>query len=247
MKVYHIVYEPAYKSADIHFWTACNLNCLACYTRFETLDFGLYDDPITRIADKAPEVPPRHFLSCEEVAAKLRGLSLERAIFIGTEPSLDPEMPRLAGILHREFGCYNILLTNGAHLADITDIDEVIFSIKATSPALHRTYTGCDNRRILDNFAALSRMGVRMQVETVLIPGLIDAAEIEGVAEFVAGIDPAITLRIDAYFPVPGCPWRAASRADVEEAAELARRHLQKVSILTLDMKRTGDKPIRLV
>ncbi|MCL2149664.1 MAG: radical SAM protein [Dehalococcoidia bacterium] len=247
MKVYHIVYEPAYRSADIHFWTACNLKCRACYTRFETLDFGLYDDPIARIADKTPDEPPQRFLSCEEVESKLKDLPLERAIFIGTEPALDPEMPCLANILHREFGCYNILLTNGRHLAELTDIDEIIFSIKAVSPVLHRIYTGRDNRRILDNFALLARKGVRMQAETVLIPGLIEAAEVERVAEFVAGVDPSITLRIDAYFPVPGCPWRAASRAEVEEAAELARRHVQKVSILTLDMKRTGEKPLRLV
>lgn len=247
MKVYHIVYEPAYRSANIHFWTACNLKCRACYTRFETLDFGLYDDPIARIAEKAPDQPPQRFLSGDEVIAKLKGLPLERAIFIGTEPALDPGMPGLAQALHKEFGCYNILLTNGWHLADIADIDEVIFSIKAISPACHRAYTGCDNRRILDNFALLARKGTRMQVETVLIPELIDATEVEHVAEFVAGIDLDMTLRIDAYFPVPGCPWRAASRVEVEEAAELARRHVQKVSILTLDMKRTGEKPVRLV
>lgn len=247
MQVYHIVYEEAYRSADIHFWTECNLKCRACYTRFETLDFGLYDDPIARIADKAPETPPQHFLSCSEVVAKLEGLPLERAIFIGTEPALDPEMPNLAMALHREFGCYNIMLTNGAHLADLTDIDEVIFSIKAISPGCHQAYTGRDNARILDNFTQLARRKIKMQAETVLIPGIIEANEVERVAMFVAGVDPAITLRIDAYFPVPGCPWRAASREEVEEAAELARRHVQKVSVLTLDMKRSGDKPVRLV
>jgi len=211
------------------------------------LDFGLYDDPIARIADKAPADPPQNFLSCSEVMSKLQGLPLERAIFIGTEPALDPEMPLLAAALHREYGCYNILLTNGMHRADLTDIDEVIFSIKAVSPGCHRDYTGRDNHLILDNFTRLARQGVKMQAETVLIPGIIETAEVERVAQFVAGVDPAITLRIDAYFPVPGCPWRAASRAEVEEAAELARRHVQKVSILTLDMKRTGEKPLRLI
>jgi len=247
MRVYHIVYEPEYRSADIHFWTTCNLKCRACYTRYETLDFGLYDDPIAHIADKAPEDPPLIFLSCEEVIAKIKGLPLERAIFIGTEPALDPEMPLLSRELHKEFGCYNILLTNGLHLAELADIDEVIFSIKAISPEIHEVYTKKDNRRILENFALLARNGIKMQAETVLIPELIDASEIERVAEFVAGVNPTIPLRIDAYFPVPGCPWRAATRAEVEEAAELALRHVQKVSVLTLDMKRTGEKPVRLV
>ena len=80
----------------------------------------------------------------------------------------------------------------------------------------------------------------------MLIPGLIEASEIGKVAEFIAGISLDITLRIDAFFPVPGCPWRAATREEVEEAARLAGRYLKKVSILTLDMKRTGGKPVRI-
>ena len=246
MKVYHIVYEPEYKSANIHFFTACNLRCRGCYTRFETIDFGLHDDPIAYIANKAEEAPPSLFLSREEVMEKLQGLPLERVIFIGTEPALDPEMPELARALHSEFGCYTIMLTNGLFLPDLGDIDEVIFSIKALTPEVHRAYTGVDNSGILDNFALLAKSDIRMQAETVLIPGLIDALEIERVAGFVAGVDPEIILRIDAYFPVPNCPWRAATREEVEEAALRAGCHLKKVSILTLDMKRTGEKPKRL-
>jgi pyruvate-formate lyase-activating enzyme len=231
---------------DIHFWTECNLKCRACYTRFEALDFGLFDDPIASIAGKTPAESPREFLSLDGVMEKLRGLAIDRAIFIGTEPALDPEMPALAAALHKELRSYNILLTNGLKLADMIHVDEVIFSLKAVTPAVHRAYTGRDNRRILENFAALSLSGIKMQAETVLIPGMVEAGEIEKVAGFVAGINPELTLRIDAYFPVPGCPWRAATREEVEDAAKAAGKHLKKVSILTLDMKRTGDKPVRI-
>jgi pyruvate formate lyase activating enzyme len=246
MKVYHLVYEPSYKSADIHFWTECNLQCRACYTRFETLDFGLFDDPITHIAGKLAAEPPAKFLTVPEVMGKLQGLSIERAIFIGTEPALDPEMPTLAAALHREFSSFNIMLTNGLKIADMNDIDEVIFSIKAISPGLHRAYTGRGNHHILKNFVKLYESGKKMQAETVLVPGLIEAGEIEKVAEFIGRVTRDLTLRIDAYFPVPGCPWRAATRQEVEAAAKLAERYVNKVSILTLDMKRTGDKPVRI-
>jgi pyruvate formate lyase activating enzyme len=247
VKVYHLVYEPTCKSVDIHFWTQCNLKCRACYTHFETLDFGLYDDPIARISDSAPQAPPRQFLSLAEVMHTLKNFSIERAIFIGTEPALDPEMPALAASLHREFSSYNILLTNGLKLSPMKDVDEVIFSIKAISPALHVAYTGQGNCRILKNFAALYEGGIKMQAETVLVPGLIDAGEVSKVAEFISGVNPDIPLRIDAYFPVPGCPWQAATREEVEKAAALSSRYLKKISILTLDMKRTGEKPIRVV
>jgi len=246
MKVYHVVYEPTSRSVDLHFWTQCTLACRACYTQYETLDFGLFDDPIAHIACKDPASAPTRFLSLEEVIAVLRGREVGAAIFLGTEAALDPEMPALAKALHGEFHSYNILLTNGLKLADMRDIDEVIFSLKAVTPARHRTYTGKGNAAILKNFEALARSGRKMQSETVLIPGLIEADEVERVAGFIAGIDRRITLRIDAYFPVGDTPWRAATAAEVEKAACLARRHLDNVTCLTLDMKRTGDKPLRL-
>ena len=80
----------------------------------------------------------------------------------------------------------------------------------------------------------------------MLIPDYVDAAEVERIAGFVAGVDPKITLRVDAYFPVPNCPWRAATKEEVEEVAELARKHVKNVNCLTLDMKRIGEKAKQL-
>jgi pyruvate formate lyase activating enzyme len=246
MKVYHVVYEPSFKSADIHFWTKCTLACRSCYTRYETLDFGLFDDPIASIECKPAQKPPANFLNLNEVLDLLKGREVDRVIFMGTEAALDPEMPKLAKALHDEFHSYNVMLTNGLKLADMSDIDEVIFSIKAVSPDMHRAYTGKDNAAILDNLRKLAGSGKTMQAETVLIPGLIEATEIEQIAKFISGIDRNITLRIDAYFPAGDNPWRAATAAEVEAAAVLARKHLNRISCLTLDMKRTGDKPLRL-
>lgn len=245
MKVYHIAYEPSCRSVDIHFWTKCNLGCHACYTYYEKLDFGLFDDPIAMVATKPLENPPTHFLSLPEVMTLLKGQDIDRVIFMGTEPALDPELPALAEAFHKEFHCYNVILTNGLKLPDLKHIDEVIFSIKAYSDDRHRDYTGRSNKKILKNFATLYSSGKTLQAETVLIPDYIDANEVERVAKFIASVDRTIPLRIDAYFPVANSRWRAATAEEVEEAAELARRHLNKVSCLTLELKRIGDKPVR--
>jgi pyruvate formate lyase activating enzyme len=246
MKVYHITCEPSFNSVDIHFWTECNLGCHACYTKYENLDFGLFDDPIARVAANSRKSPPADFLSLKEVMNLLKGMDIKRVIFMGTEPALDPELPLLADKLHREFGCYNIILTNGLKLIDLEHIDEVVFSVKAYSDRLHRYYTGKSNKRILSNFITIYKSGKNLQAETVLIPEYIDASEIELISIFIAGVDKDIPLRIDAYFPVGDNPWRAATTGEVELAADLARRHLNKVSCLTLDMKRIGDKPVRI-
>ena len=247
MKVYHIAYEPSFKSVDIHFWTRCNLRCQACYTNYEKLDFGLLDDPISMILSKPPEKPPTRFLSLEEVSAYLEELDISRAIFMGTEPALDPGLPALAEALHSKFQCHNTMLTNGLKVTSLNNIDEVIFSIKAYSDNLHRDYTGVSNKKILQNFVTIHSLGKKLQAETVLIPDYIDDSEVERVAEFVAGIDKDIPLRIDAYFPVGNNPWRAATKEEVEQAAGRARKHLDKVSCLTLDMKRVGEKAVRIL
>jgi pyruvate-formate lyase-activating enzyme len=246
MKIYHIIYEPAFKSVDIHFWTRCNLACRACYINYEKLDFGLFDDPISMIAKKSVEGPPTSFLSLEKVIKLLEGKEIGYVIFMGTEPVLDPELPLLAKELHRRFNCRTAILTNGFKSSSLEYIDEVIFSLKAYTDNLHRDYTGKSNKRILENFSSVYGSGKKMQAETVCIPGYIDTAEIGNIARFISGVDTGIPLRIDAYFPVGDNPWRAATTRDVESAARAARKYLEHVSCLTLDMKRIGDKPIRL-
>ena len=58
MKIHHVVYAPSFKSVDIHFWTKCTLGCRACYTRFETLDFGPFDDPRPGRGERIPPDSP---------------------------------------------------------------------------------------------------------------------------------------------------------------------------------------------
>ena len=162
MKVYHVVYEPAAKSVDIHFWSKCTLACRACYLRYETLDFGLFDDPIARVARKNPEKPPTKFLNLDEVLALFEGREVRSAIFLVTEAALDAAMPALAKALHNRLHSYNVLLTNGLKLADMAHVDEIIFSIKAITPQIHKAYTGKDNREILNNFESLANSGPKL-------------------------------------------------------------------------------------
>ena len=245
--IYHMAYEPSYGSLDIHFWTRCNLKCHACYARYELDDFSLLDDPTGQMINKTEVKPPDKFLSLEEVKEHLKGLDIKYVILVGTEPSIDPALPEVTRMLKEDFGAYNMLLTNGVKLTDMTNIDEVMLSIKALDDDIHKDYTGRSNKKVLENLKKIYDMGKKLQVETVLIPGYIDACEVERVARHIACIDPEIPYRIDAYFKVPNCPWPSATSEEVERAAELAGKHLKNVTCLTLDMKRIGDKAVRIL
>jgi len=245
MNIFHITYEPTYKTLDLHFWK-CNLNCRGCYKNYEIYDLGLVDNAVEKMVTKPLAKVPERYLSYNEVIKLTEGLEIKYAIFMGNEAAIDPELPRLASALHNRNSSYNILLTNGLKLTDMTDIDEVIFSLKAFSDDIHREYTGKGNEKILKNFKKIYDGGKKLQAETVLIPEYIDAKEVEELSRFVADIDKELTFRVIGYFPVPGCPWRAATGEDVEKAAEIARKHLSNVTCMTSEMKGDNWKPKRI-
>ena len=220
MKIYHIAYEPTYKSIDFHIYKPCNLSCRGCYVNFETSDFGLMDDPVEEMKTKERATVPSKFLSYDEVIDRIKDLEIKYAVFMGTEAVLDPELPRLCKYLKEEKGAYVLILTNAMALAsDMTHMDEFIVSIKAINPEIHNYYTGRNNDQIKENFKKIHALGKKMQAECVLIPGLVGKDEVANIAKFVGSVDENIMLRIDAYFPVPGCPWEPASNEEVEEAA----------------------------
>jgi len=246
MRVYHLAYDATSASLDVHFWTECSLHCLACYVAYNPLDFGLFDDPVAELGNKKLPGPGLDYLDIKQVMNLINGLTIKSAVFVGTEPSLDPELPELARLLHKHYGSYNIMLTNAYQITDMSHIDELIVSIKAIDNRKHLKYTGVGNAAILNNFEYIYSTGKRLQAETVYIPGFIEADEIERIASFIAEVDPAIPLRVDAFFKVPGVRWRSAAADEVGAAAEIARRYLKKVNCLTLDMKRIGEKVTRL-
>lgn len=233
MNVYHITYGPGMKTAQLHFW-GCNLNCRACLLKREIYDCHLTEtkDRIRQQQSKVGQTPDK-FLDMEEVIQILSKLEVSKVIFMGAEPALDPRLPQLTEALHREFSSYNVLLTNGFHIPDLSNIDEVVFSIKALTDNIHRDYTGASNKKALKNFATLYKTGIRLRTESIFIPEYIDGLETERIAEFIAGVDKSIPHRIDAYIPTGDNPWRRPAPGEIENAASLARKHLQDVSYLT--------------
>jgi len=233
MNVYHITYGPETKIVQLHFW-GCNLDCRACLLKRE-----IYDCHLTETKDRIFQGKNRNnqkpdtFLDIEEILRLLKKLDVSEIIFMGAEPALDPGLPQLSEELHREFSSYNVLLTNGFQIPDLSHIDEVVFSIKACTDSLHRDFTGKSNKKALENFVTLYEYGVKIRTESIFIPEYIDNPEIEKIAGFVAGADRNIPYRIDAYIPIGDNPWRRPIPEEIESAASQAQKHLANVSFLT--------------
>ena len=74
--------------------------------------------------------------------------------------------------------------------AAIEIVDLVLLDIKLFDPALHKKYTGKDNARILENYAALKESGTPYVIRTPLIPDVTDTKENLAAIRSLIGEDP---------------------------------------------------------
>jgi len=173
--------------------------------------------------------PPGQFLDFEEVFQVLDELNIESVLLEGQEPSIDPQYPQLTEELHRRYSSNNVLLTNCYELPCLKDTDKVECGIKAITDSLHRDYTGKSNEKILRNFMKLYQEGIKLMVESVVIPGYIDIGETERIAKFIASVDKDIPYVLLPYFKAGNNPWRRPTPEEMEAAADLARKYLRNV------------------
>jgi pyruvate formate lyase activating enzyme len=211
MSYYKVTYNAHFKRANLHGW-GCNFNCRGCSYRVKTPYHG---------------EPP---LSVEKVKEVLRGLDIERVHFLGGEPTINPDLPEVAGFVHDELGLYTkIGHSNGSRFPP-EGVDATSVSIKAYTDSLHRDYTGVSNVDVLKNFEEAYGRGIAVDASSVFIPGYVDCDEIEKIASFITRIDAEIPYHIIGYIPQPDAPWRQPTRQEVEKAAAIARKHLSKVT-----------------
>ncbi len=113
------------------------------------------------------------------------------------------------------------------------------FDLKAFSKEVHLALTGYDNEIILENFAEVAKyFNQRKDVplltaSTLLVPGYIDEREVEGIAKFIANLNPEIPYRLLAFYPhfyMRDLP--KTSREFALKALEIAKKvGLKKVSL----------------
>jgi pyruvate formate lyase activating enzyme len=230
--VYHVSWAREYGIASLYFW-GCNLHCRICLLQKEVLDCHLPETRY-RIYDPAYKNPkPERFLTLSELFEKLNPLEIQRVFLMGAEPVCDRSLPVILDYLRQTKACTISLLTNGKRKLPVDKVDEVIFSIKAVTRSLHRDYTGFDNRGILRNFRELAELPKpRLFAETVFIPGYVDGEEVMRIAAFIASVNRDIPLRIDAYLPMPGQPWRAPTVEEIEALREKVLPILPNTSCL---------------
>ena len=212
------MYSSRFKRAAVYGDGRCNFCCQGC-------SYNL------NLPTKASRPA---LLTVERVKEVLTGLDMERVHFLGGEPTLNPDLAEVARFAHEELSLFTKIGHSNGSIMPPEHIDAISVSIKALDDARHRAYTGVSNAPVLANFEAMYRRGIRVDASSVFIPGLVGLEEIERIARFIASLDPEIPYHIIGYVPIPDAPWRAPTKEEVEEAAEVAKRYLAHVTFSAL-------------
>ncbi len=228
--VYHISYHESLRSAVL-FFKGCTFKCKGCLRKAIKFDCHL---------DHEIKLDKLRFLKIDEVVDVLSQVDLKTIVFEGEEPTFDRNLEKLCRAIDDKIGADKILITN-CHIMPPQCFEFIEVSIKAVTDEIHRYYTGRSNREVLKNFVECYNRNDNLMVETVYIPNLVDAKEIEKISKFVASVDPEIPLRIDAYWPVvKGLRWRKPEQEEIVKAVEVAKRYLRNVKYLTGDFETLG-------
>ncbi|MBO3797253.1 MAG: radical SAM protein [Thermoproteota archaeon] len=120
----------------------------------------------------------------------------------------------------------------------------VKFDLKVWDENLSKVLCGVSNRASLDNFKEIGERFFEQRPEvpvltasTLLVPGYVDAAEVENIARFIAEVNPRIPYTLLAFYPqyiMDDLP--TTSRRQARECYEAARKHLEKVRIGNLHL-----------
>ena len=175
-------------------------------------------------------VPPEELV---QMAGSERSFAIA---YTYSEPLIHAEYLLDVARLAHGAGLKNVLVSNGyinPSPADelLTVMDAANVDLKAWDPEFYRTETGGDLEEV-KRFISQAAGRIHLEVTTLIIPTKNDHPEqIEGIARFLAALDPGIPLHLSAYHPdfnydVPETPPRV-----VQELAEEARRHLRFVYV----------------
>jgi len=89
----------------------------------------------------------------------------------------------------------------------------VMFDVKHTDSALHKRYTGVDNRPILENLESLCSSGVEFIVRIPLIPGVNDTEDnMRAILNIVKGAAKLVRVEILRYHKMAGAKYSMIGR-----------------------------------
>ncbi len=225
--------EYGYKNLAV-FYGACSFDCLFCqnwHCRERTAQLAplMSAEELARCADEKtscicyfggdPSPQIAHAIRTSEIAREKAGERILRICFEtnGNESML--LLKKAAQLSLESGGCIKV-------------------DLKAFDENLNLALCGVSNKAVRENFKWLASYCKQRKeppfliASTLLVPGYVDADEVEKIAQFIAGLDDSIPYSLLAFYPqfeMRDLP--ATSRRQAEECLAVARKHLRSVRL----------------
>jgi pyruvate formate lyase activating enzyme len=198
--------DPIEKKPFFHFFpgtssfsiatAGCNFRCTYCQNwRISQLK------PIAGPADGSRRLSPG------DIVRIARDHGCRSVSYTYTEPTIFFEYALDTAILARASGLANTFVTNGYMTAEMLKeirpfLDAANVDLKAYRDETYRKICGARLQPVLDTIALMRKLGIWVEVTTLVVPGLNDSdAELGDIARFLAGVDRNIPWHISRFHP----------------------------------------------
>ncbi|MCL5023240.1 MAG: AmmeMemoRadiSam system radical SAM enzyme [Nitrospirae bacterium] len=196
--------DPIEKKPLFHFFpgstsysiatVGCNFKCMHCQN---------YD--ISQYPKKHADIPGDE-MTPEEVVRQAELAGCTSISYTYTEPTIFMEFAYDCARLAHQKGIRNVFVSNGYTGPEATRLiapylDGNNIDLKGDD-AFYRKVAGARLQPVLDTIALMKKLGVWIEVTTLIIPGYNDSAEfLTWAAEFVKSVDPAIPWHVTQFSP----------------------------------------------
>lgn len=174
----------------------CNFRCLHCQNH------QISQWPHSRRDMAGRAMPPA------EIVRLAREANCRSIAYTYTEPTVFFEYAYDTAVLAREAGIGNVFVSNGYTTAEALEaiapyLDAANIDLKGFSEKFYREVAGATLAGVLDTLRAYRRLGIWLEVTTLVIPGHNDSdADLKGIARFIAEeLGPRVPWHVTAFYP----------------------------------------------
>lgn len=191
--LYH--FHPGSRSLSVA-TVGCNFRCLHCQ------NYQISQWPHERTGIPGETLPPEAVV---QHALQSQSLSIS---YTYTEPTIFFEYAYDTAVLAHAAGLKNVFVTNGYTTTEALEeiapyLDAANVDLKGFSDKAYREVTGASLEGVLDCLRDYRRLGIWLEVTTLIIPGHNDSEdELKQMASFIASeLGPEIPWHLSAFYP----------------------------------------------
>ncbi len=188
-------YHPGSTSFSIA-TAGCNFRCLHCQNA-----------EISQLPHLRRDIPGRE-LPPAEIVRRAQAAGCRSISYTYTEPTIFYEYAFDTAVLAHQAGLGNVFVSNGYITPEALEhispyLDAANIDLKGFSEKFYREVAGATLAGVLDSLKVYKRLGIWIEVTTLIIPGHNDdVADLKGIARFIAGeLGPETPWHVTAFYP----------------------------------------------